>query len=73
MMVGDHISLRSVAAAGATLTPEAVADAVVAGMAEERFLILPHPEVARFVQHRAADRDGWLASMRRFATKLGQP
>jgi NAD(P)-dependent dehydrogenase (short-subunit alcohol dehydrogenase family) len=71
MMAGDHVSLRSVAASGAVLSPEAVADAVVAGLAEERFLILPHPEVARFVQHRAADRDGWLASMRRFAAKLG--
>ncbi|HKA87883.1 MAG TPA: SDR family NAD(P)-dependent oxidoreductase [Haliangiales bacterium] len=71
MMAGDHISLRSVAASGAILEPEQVADAVVAGMAEERFLILPHPEVARFVAHRAADRDGWLAAMRKFAAKLG--
>ena len=71
MMAGDHPSVRSVAAAGRTIPPEAVADAVVAGMAEGRFLILPHPEVARFVVHRAQDRDGWLAAMRRFAATLG--
>ncbi len=73
MMVGDHVSQRSVAASGAILSPETVADATIAGMAEERFLILPHPEVARFEQHRAADRDGWLAAMRKFAAKLGAP
>ena len=70
MMAGDHPSVRSVAAAGGMIPPE-VADAVVAGMAEGRFLILPHPEVARFVVHRAQDRDGWLAAMRRFAATLG--
>jgi NAD(P)-dependent dehydrogenase (short-subunit alcohol dehydrogenase family) len=47
------------------LTPDAVADAVVAGLAEERFLILPHPEVAEYVRRKAADCDRWLRGMRR--------
>ncbi len=55
----------SVLAAGALLEPEAVAGAVVRGLAEGRFLILPHPEVAEFERRRAADRDRWLAGMRR--------
>ena len=55
----------SVLAAGALLEPAEVAEAVVGGLAGGRFLILPHPEVAEFERRRAADRDRWLAGMRR--------
>ena len=55
------------------LTAEAVADAVVAGVAEERFLILPHPEVAGFFHHKADDYDRWIRGMRRLQEKLGGP
>jgi NAD(P)-dependent dehydrogenase (short-subunit alcohol dehydrogenase family) len=48
-----------------TLEPEDVADSVVAGLAEERFLILPHPEVARYFQNKANDYDRWLGGMRK--------
>lgn len=63
------------AAAGAAavqgiLPAAAVADAVVDGLRAERFLILPHPEVATFEQRRAADHDRWLAGMRRLNTAL---
>lgn len=51
--------------AGAVLSPDDVAEVVVAGLADERFLILPHPEVATFEQRRTADRDRWIAGMRR--------
>ena len=37
---------------------------------DERFLILPHPEVATYEQRRAADRDRWLAGMRRLSAAL---
>jgi NAD(P)-dependent dehydrogenase (short-subunit alcohol dehydrogenase family) len=47
------------------LTPEQVADTVVQGLAEERFLILPHPEVAVYFQHKANDNERWLRAMRR--------
>ena len=46
------------------LSPAAVADAVVEGIARESFLILPHPEVARFVAFKSADHDKWLEAMR---------
>jgi NAD(P)-dependent dehydrogenase (short-subunit alcohol dehydrogenase family) len=59
------------AAVAGVLEPEAVAEAVVAGIRDERFLILPHPEVATFEQRRAADRDRWLAGMRRLTSSLG--
>jgi NAD(P)-dependent dehydrogenase (short-subunit alcohol dehydrogenase family) len=60
----------SVLAAGRLLEPEEVADAVVAGLADGRFLILPHPEVAEFERRRADDRDRWLAGMRRLQARL---
>jgi hypothetical protein len=53
------------------LSPEDVADAVVAGIADERFLILPHPEVATYLAHKTQDPDRWLNGMRRLAAGLG--
>jgi NAD(P)-dependent dehydrogenase (short-subunit alcohol dehydrogenase family) len=57
-------------ALGPILEPEDVAESVVAALAEERFLILPHPEVARYEQGRAADRDAWLAGMRKAVRRI---
>jgi hypothetical protein len=51
------------------ITPEAVADAVVAGMAAGTFLILPHPEVADMYAGRAADPDRWLHGMNKLQTQ----
>jgi len=48
-----------------TLEPTEVADAVVSGLNEERFLILPHPEVEKFFQNKATDYDRWLGGMRK--------
>jgi NAD(P)-dependent dehydrogenase (short-subunit alcohol dehydrogenase family) len=53
------------------LEPDAVADVVVEGLRDERFLILPHPEVADYERARAADRDRWLGAMRRLQARLG--
>lgn len=50
---------------GEIATVDQVADAVVAGLRDESFLILPHPEVATFVERRAGDPDRWLAGMSR--------
>jgi len=50
-------------------TPEAVADCVVRAMDEERFLILPHPEVADYLKRKAVDPDRWLTGMRRLLAK----
>jgi len=65
-----EVAARAVTSSGAVLTPEAVADAVVAALGSERFLILPHPEVATFAQQRACDPDRWLAGMRRLQAQL---
>lgn len=47
------------------LEPEEVADYAVKGLAEEKFLILPHAEVAEYFQRKATDYDRWLRGMRR--------
>jgi NAD(P)-dependent dehydrogenase (short-subunit alcohol dehydrogenase family) len=60
-------SARAVAASGEILSPEAVADAVVKGLAAGEFLILPHPEVGTFWAKKAARPDRWLAAMRGLA------
>jgi NAD(P)-dependent dehydrogenase (short-subunit alcohol dehydrogenase family) len=52
------------------LDPEQVADAVVKGLAEEHFLILPHPEVAEYFRRKAGDYDRWLRGMRRLQASM---
>jgi NAD(P)-dependent dehydrogenase (short-subunit alcohol dehydrogenase family) len=47
------------------IEPEQAAECVVAGLAEEHFLILPHPEVAEYFRRKATDYDRWLKGMRR--------
>lgn len=51
--------------AGGVLEPSEVAEAVVAGIREERFLILPHADVARHMALRGAQPERWLSGMRR--------
>lgn len=72
MLMGtlDAEAAKAVLATGGVLEPEAVADAVVQGLRDERFLILPHPEVADFVKRKAADEDRWLLGMRRYQARV---
>jgi len=70
----DTEMLRGIARAipdrDGVLTPAAVADAVVQGLAAETFLILPHPEVATYVSRKAADPNRWLAGMARLRRSM---
>jgi len=59
-----------VAGVDGMLQPEDVADVVLEGLADERFLILPHPTVATYMQRKTADYDRWLAGMRRLQTRF---
>jgi NAD(P)-dependent dehydrogenase (short-subunit alcohol dehydrogenase family) len=52
------------------LEPEQVADAVVAGLDKERFLILPHPEVLEYMRRKTADYDRWLRGMRKLKARF---
>ncbi len=64
---------RSTAGRDGFLEAEEVADVVLAALAENRFLILPHPEVATYEQRRAGDRERWLNGMRRVQASLRPP
>jgi NAD(P)-dependent dehydrogenase (short-subunit alcohol dehydrogenase family) len=52
------------------LEPDQVAAEVMKAIAEEKFLILPHPEVARYFQNRANDNERWLRGMRKLQAKI---
>jgi hypothetical protein len=43
---------------------------VVEGLGAERFLILPHPEVADYFLNKATDYERWLGSMRKLQRNL---
>jgi NAD(P)-dependent dehydrogenase (short-subunit alcohol dehydrogenase family) len=47
------------------LTAEQVAADVLATMREEKFLVLPHPEVAKYFLNKAQDYDRWLGGMQK--------
>ncbi|MEW1645876.1 MULTISPECIES: SDR family oxidoreductase [unclassified Streptomyces] len=51
------------------IEPDVVAEALMEGIAQERFLILPHPEVAGYYQARAAEPDRWLTTMNHIQQK----
>jgi NAD(P)-dependent dehydrogenase (short-subunit alcohol dehydrogenase family) len=59
----------SVATVDGVMEPDQVADAVVEALERERFLVLPHPEVAEYVRRKGEDRDRWLAGMRRLQAR----
>ncbi|MFI7387980.1 SDR family oxidoreductase [Streptomyces sp. NPDC049813] len=51
------------------IEPQDVADALFAGIEEDRFLILPHPEVAEYYAARAAVPERWLTGMNHIQQK----
>lgn len=61
---------RAVTSSGKVLEPSEVADAVLAGVAAEQFLILPHPEVLSFWRRKTDDYDRWLSGMRRLQAAI---
>jgi NAD(P)-dependent dehydrogenase (short-subunit alcohol dehydrogenase family) len=75
-IIGDDLAAwndrANQAALDGILEPEDVAQAIVDTMAAERFLVLPHPEVATYFQRKASDYDRWLAGMRRYRARLAE-
>ncbi|MAT04084.1 MAG: short-chain dehydrogenase [Acidimicrobiaceae bacterium] len=67
---GDPDLGGSVAGGDGVLTSDQVAQECLAAIRDERFLVLPHPEVATYMERKATDRDRWLAGMRRFQSAL---
>lgn len=66
---GSDIGADAVRMQG-VVEPEDVADAVVAGVAAEQFLILPHPEVLTYFGRKSTDYDRWLAGMRKLQASV---
>jgi NAD(P)-dependent dehydrogenase (short-subunit alcohol dehydrogenase family) len=52
------------------VTAEHAAEECVKAIREERFLVLPHPEVKEFYAYRANDTDRWMNGMRRLNKKI---
>ncbi len=68
---GDATAFEGGVASGdGVLDPADVAVLCLEAIRDERFLVLPHPEVATYVERKATDRDRWLAGMRRFQSAL---
>ena len=60
-----------VAGVDGMLEPDAVADAVLRGLAAESFLILPHPTVLEYFRRKASDYDRWIRGMQRLQRQFG--
>jgi NAD(P)-dependent dehydrogenase (short-subunit alcohol dehydrogenase family) len=56
--------------AATAIDPEQVADMVADALADDRFLILPHPEIADYYQARSTDTGRWIGSMNKLQRKL---
>lgn len=62
--------LKELLSFDAVLTPDDVAQAWIDSLADDHFLVLPHPEVGDYYRHRAGETDRWLAGMRRIQGHL---
>lgn len=51
------------------IEPDELARVVVEAIGEERFHVLPHPEVAEYIKRKADDPDRWLRGMRRLRAR----
>lgn len=51
------------------IEPEQLAQTVVETLREERFYVLPHPEVREYVRRKGEDVDRWIGGMRRLRRK----
>ncbi len=70
-MVSDHLDADKLRQIAQIIEPEQVADETVEAIREERFLILPHPEVEQYMRNRGSDHPRWLAGMRKLHAHLG--
>lgn len=69
-MLEESGPLKDLLSRDRALEPAEVADALWAALQGDRFLVLPHPEVAGYYAFRAGDTDAWLAGMQRLQGKV---
>ena len=70
-MVSEGLDVDKLRQIATIIEPEQVADDVVDALRQERILILPHPEVAKYMAIRGSAHDRWLDGMRRLQAQLG--
>ena len=68
-MIGDG---EGVASVDGIVEPDDLAADVVATMAREEFLILPHPQVRDYIQRKTGNYDRWIGGMRKLLSKFDQ-
>ena len=54
------------------LEPEELTDSVIEALGDERFLVLPHPEVITYMRRKTDDYDRWLGGMRRLNDRFAE-
>lgn len=69
-MLDNAGPLQELLSHDAAIAPEDVAEAMWQALADDRFLVLPHPEVAGYYANRAAQTDRWLAGMNKLQRRL---
>ena len=68
-MLGD-LEDGGVQGGDGVLEPEDVAQSALEALEEERFLVLPHPEVLEYMRRKTSDYDRWLKGMRRLRARF---
>ncbi|MFG2053178.1 SDR family oxidoreductase [Micromonospora sp. NPDC048930] len=69
-MLDDAGPLQELLSHDPAVAPEDVAEATWQALHDDRFLILPHPQVTSYYLHRAADTDRWLHGMNKLQRRL---
>ncbi len=72
MLLGDDLDNKEHFLAAGSVSPDEVADCVVEAIDDERFLILPHPEVAEYFRRKGTDYDRWLRGMQRLQARVSE-
>jgi len=68
----DSGLMEELLVADGALTPEEVAEVTWQALQDDRFLVLPHPQVAEYYRRRVEDTDRWLHGMNKAQQHLDQ-
>lgn len=68
MIEADHPSAMMLREG--SISVETLAECVVEGIDKETFLILPHPEVGKYIQNKANNYDGWIEALQKIRQKV---
>jgi NAD(P)-dependent dehydrogenase (short-subunit alcohol dehydrogenase family) len=71
-MLDNAGALQELLSHDTAIAPEDVAEAMWQALADDRFLVLPHPEVAGYYANRATQTDRWLAGMNKLQRRLDE-